>query len=305
MDNICCACKRTFPSLKGLHLHVVRKEKIGLDDYYKIYFPRQDYLTNEPIDFKNHEQYFSSYFNSKENMALWFQSNWSLGKAKDLAQTIIQNRVELKGLKNAPSQLELRTVNCPSVTFCQKMFNYNEFCQKLELKTRFKYGIVDTNPYQEIKVLIDTREQYPLEFKNSQVKKLDVGDYTAAEPHYADIYVERKSVQDFYGTFFNPTNLERFEKEISRAKSYGFYLVVVVENNLNNCLAYKSSFIREKHFVVLTFHNVRNLMQKYDNLQFAFSHSRLTAAQLTTRIFNQKEKARDFDWQYLIDSKQI
>jgi hypothetical protein len=307
MDNfICCACKRGFETLKGLHLHIVKKEKVSLDDYYKLYFPRKDHLTGQLIDFRDHEQYFTSHFTSKTNMELWFRANYHSDKAKLLAQQIIKDRAERKKLTYAPSQVELRPVDSPSIVSFQKMFDYNGYCKHIGLKTRYSYGIIDNiAPLKPIKILIDTREQYPLEFESSEVKKLDVGDYTPAGTEYADVYVERKSVQDFYGTFFNTTNLERFTRELERAKTYGYYLIVVVEETLQQTLDYKTIFIKDKNFPILTFHNVRELMQKFDNVQFVFSYNRFTAKNLITRIFNQGRRAKELDWQYLVDSRQI
>ena len=302
---ICCICRQSFPSLRSLHIHIPKKEKISISDYYHLYYPRKDFLTEDFIEFKNFEQYFSSFFNSKDNMALWFQVNWDSDKAKELAKVILHLRIEQKELKAAPSQVELRTIAAPSISSCQKMFNYNEFCKSEGLIVKYKYGILDLKPAQDIKILIDTREQHPLEFKNSEVKKLDVGDYTAAEPFYSDTYIERKSIQDFYGTFYNPTNLERFKREMERAESYGFYVIVVVETTLGNCLNYKSFFVKDKNFVSHTFHNIRSLMQQFSNLQFAFSYNRFTAKNLITRILNQGASSKDFDWQFLIDTKQV
>jgi hypothetical protein len=306
MDNlICCACKQSFKNLAALHRHVKKKEELELEQYYHLYFPKKDLLTGEMIAYKDNDQYFSSTFSSKENMGMWFKANLDTDKARNLGKELLRVRAERKKMKYAPSQVELRTVDTPSIVTYNKLFDYNSLCQDLGLKTRFDYRSPSLQPFKEIKILVDTREQNPFKFKDSVVRKLDVGDYTAAEPNYADIYIDRKSPEDFFGTFFAEQSVARFTREVERAKSYGFYLFVVVETSINNALNYQSTFFKVKHFPLLTFHNVRELLQKFDNLQFVFAQNRFTAQQLTTIILNQGEAAKGYDWQFLVDTKGV
>ena len=83
-------------------------------------------------------------------------------------------------------------------------------------------------------VIIDTREQHELPFNNLHIqrgntlptirKKLDVGDYSFVG--YEDIImIERKSVNDLYGTVLG--GHERFKRELERAKNHKWkYLVI-------------------------------------------------------------------------------
>jgi len=63
----------------------------------------------------------------------------------------------------------------------------------------------------ELKIFIDTREQTPLSFANSEVKKLIVGDYCPNDSFFCNLFVERKSIFDLAGTLTK--GLERFERE--------------------------------------------------------------------------------------------
>lgn len=306
MANICLCCNKEFLTRKSLHLHISKGEKISLSDYYHMFFPRKDLLTGDFIKFKDFDQYFESYFNHKENLNYWFVNNWHKEKAVNVAKDILKNRAEKKKLKYSPCQVELRTIMSPTVNGMQKMFDYNEFCLSLGIKNRFKYGFLENiQKPKDLKILIDTREQNPFKFPNSKISKLDVGDYTADEPDYSDVFVERKSIQDFFGTFYNEKNLERFKKEVSRAERLGLYLVVVVEATLNACLDYKTYFVKDKNFSSHTFKNVRDLLQQFGNLQFAFSYNKFTAQQLVLWILSQGDNITNFDIQYLIDTKQI
>lgn len=83
-------------------------------------------------------------------------------------------------------------------------------------------------------IIIDTREKLPLSFKCLHIRgvkelptitrKLDVGDYSIAG--FEDqVFIERKSVNDLYGTLFS--GRERFERELERAKDHKYkYLLV-------------------------------------------------------------------------------
>ena len=49
--------------------------------------------------------------------------------------------------------------------------------------------------YSDTTILIDTREQKPLHFSNSEVLKLDVGDYAVGGDLYDYTFVDMKSYQ--------------------------------------------------------------------------------------------------------------
>lgn len=74
-------------------------------------------------------------------------------------------------------------------------------------------------------IIIDTREQKPLKFTGHKTtrRKLDEGDYNTIElePY---IVIERKSLQDLYGSIIQ--GHERFKAEImrSKAKNKEFYI---------------------------------------------------------------------------------
>jgi len=89
MDNICQICHCKFPSLKALHIHVSRREKIKLEDYYPKFFPKKDLYTLYPIEYKDYEQYFFSNFSSRKNMAKWFENNQDSDYAKDLSVKLV------------------------------------------------------------------------------------------------------------------------------------------------------------------------------------------------------------------------
>lgn len=83
-------------------------------------------------------------------------------------------------------------------------------------------------------IIIDTREQKPLLFSGLKIRgasslpcidcKLDVGDYSI-QGMEAEVFIERKSAADMYGTLFQ--GRERFERELERAKDHKHkYLVI-------------------------------------------------------------------------------
>lgn len=76
-----------------------------------------------------------------------------------------------------------------------------------------------------MKIIIDTREQKPLVFTGHKTitRKLDEGDY-ATEESESKIVIERKTLEDFYGSIIQ--GHARFKAEIlrSRAKNKVFYI---------------------------------------------------------------------------------
>lgn len=75
-----------------------------------------------------------------------------------------------------------------------------------------------------MKIIIDSREQQPFEFENSEVRKLEVGDYSV-EDYEDEVAVERKSVGDAISSVLS--GRERFEKEWIRAGTLKRFFVVI------------------------------------------------------------------------------
>ena len=91
-----------------------------------------------------------------------------------------------------------------------------------------------------MKLYIDTREQLPLEFSVDGVitevirTKLPYGDYAGAwedkdgkHIEFMPIFFERKSLGDLYGTLGK--GMERFRRELQRAKEDKVQLIIIVE----------------------------------------------------------------------------
>lgn len=92
-------------------------------------------------------------------------------------------------------------------------------------------------------ILIDTREQKPLEFTQDtyleyeQVATLIAGDYSAIykDNHQCPVIFERKSLTDLFGTMGK--GYKRFKKSIERAKKHNIQLSIVIEGSLKKTLA--------------------------------------------------------------------
>ena len=81
-------------------------------------------------------------------------------------------------------------------------------------------------------IIIDTREQRPLEFDNrvSVVnEKLEVGDYACRfkDGHQPPFSFDRKSISDLFGTMGK--GYKRFKREIVRAQEMGIQLFIIIE----------------------------------------------------------------------------
>ena len=91
-----------------------------------------------------------------------------------------------------------------------------------------------------MKLFVDSREQNPLEFKvggevSEIIKtKLPYGDYFGGwedkSGQFVDFFpisFERKGLGDLFGTL--GSGMERFRREIARAKEDGFKLIIIIE----------------------------------------------------------------------------
>ena len=298
----CLIDQTTHENEESLHLHL-KKFKIKQSDYYEEYVPRHDLLTGEKIPYKSFDQYFSSHFCNKGNMKEWFKQNPE--KSSALAVVMLEERNKKKKWSFAPTEIELISAGLPSIGYYDKHFDYNSLCKNLELKTRHDYRIENIAFHDKtLSIIMDTREDKPFHFKKHQITErgLKFGDY-ALEGEENKVVVERKSLMDFIGSFVK--DFARVEREFQRAKEAGAYLIVVCEEDLNtalnfNYIPFVKKFTKMKPEVV--FHNVRNLLQRYD-CQFVFCKGKRVAADIVEKIFLYDGDIRRLDLQYYIDRK--
>ncbi len=310
----CKECGKEFKNDRGLHAHI-KLHKLKVQDYYYKHFPRKDLHTGEFITFKNKDQYLNSDFNNKNNMRLWLKKS-PKDTVEKYCKEILLKRKERKKLNFSPSQIELRTITAPPLQFYNETFgDYYKLCESLGFNNKFK-----TVPKKKLEsdfkgddsdysILVDTREQQPLKFNyQMQVETLPFGDYAFSDLKMScNCFIERKSLNDFIGTLSG--GYTRFRNEIERAIFNDCYLVVLVERNLNECKSfnYLSEIKKKMSSLKVTpdyiFHNVRELIQDYHQLQFLFVDSREESVRVIEKIFTTGCAYKDIDLQYAYDMK--
>ena len=302
LSGICKVCGEDLKSQASLHKHL-KKHKMDKPAYYEEYYPRLNKLTNKPIKFKNEDQYFFDDFENYKQMVDWLEVNGDQGKiycASKFAQ-----RINLKDLKTAPSHVYCLLSDLPNPFIVKKYWGtYKEFCNYINLEQVFtQYISVKELPAPEnATILIDTREQKPLDFANSRVQKLHVGDYTLEGANHNNVFIERKSESDFKGTFTG--GIDRFKNELQLAVDNDSYLVVLVESFIEKINKENGAF--GNHPVNLTYlwHNVKEVLSQYsNNVQFVFSGNRAGSKFLLPRLLNLGDKIRKVDVQYFIDTE--
>ena len=283
-----------------------------LVDYYHKNYPRKDLLTGEFIKFKNRDQYLSDDFNTKTNMKKWLKK-LEVVEAREYCESILSKRKEDKGIKYAPSQVELRSLLSPPTQYFNEIFHdYYDLCDRLGLENKYinTTEIIDGREYdkEKYKILVDTREQKPLKFDRATIsQKLDYGDYAFSHPeHTCNCHVERKSLADFISTISG--GYDRFVNELERAKENDAYLVILVEETLTNALSFKylphiSKKIKATPEFI--FHRTRSLIQMYPNIQFLFVDGRKESSRVVELIFTCGCLYRKIDLQLTYDNKAL
>ena len=307
----CKECEENFKNYVDLHRHL-RSHKMLLVDYYHKHYPRKDLLTNEFIKFKSRDQYLSDDFNTKTNMKKWLKS-LHMDEAQEYCESILLRRKESRGIKYAPSQVELRSLLSPPIQYYDEIFSdYYDLCEKLGLENKYHSPteIIDGREYdkEKYKILIDTREQKPLKFDRETVsQKLDYGDYAFSHPeHTCNCHIERKSLADFISTMSG--GYDRFINELERSKEQDAYLIVLVEETLNNALSFKflphiSKKIKASPEFI--FHRTRSLIQGYPNVQFLFVDGRRESSRIVELIFTSGCSYEKIDLQLAYDNKAL
>ena len=309
MSVICKVDGKEFKDEKSLHL-ALRGYGLNKEKYYHQYYPKKDLLTGETINFKTKEQYLNSDFNDKNNMKKWLKSQ-PLENSKEYCIDLLKKRKKDKNLIYSPCQIELRTIMSPSIVFYNKIFDdYYDVCSSLGLENRFIHPKNISNQFnfkltKDDTIYVDTREQNWLKFNTPfEIKALPYGDYTCSNDN-CNCYIERKSLSDFISTL-SVGNLERFKKEIEKARQNQSYLVVVIEEKLQSALSFQylphiSKKIKATPEFI--FHNVRSLLQEYDNLQFLFVDGREEMKKIIEAILASKCFYKKIDLQLAYDMK--
>ena len=322
---ICQFDQTAHASLVDLHAHL-RRFKVSQKLYYTTYHPRTDRLTGEAIPYKDREQYLSAEFSSKTNLKKWLSKNKEEG-LKWAKEWLIKRRAE-KGLIYAPSQVELRTLMCPSMPYYEAMAahegGYYGMTNSLGFTPRYANTTLSfaTLPPDAV-VLQDSREQKPLKLAcATREEALEVGDYALAPPHDLGIRIERKSLPDFCGTmsgrkveFKNKkkaarvdSSLERFDRELARARDAGLYVIMLVESDINdvNSIGYLPQTRHVQASASYILHNLRDLLVKYPlTFQALFVAGRPEMVRVMMRIFQLGLQVKTTDLQFATEEGRL
>lgn len=296
----CKKCGSKFPTERGLHAHL-KAHGMTVADYYCEFYPRKDLLTRQAIQFKQKDEYFSTYFSNRENMLEWLSASPE-NEAKDLALDMLKKRAEIKKLKFAPSEVELFFADLPPIKEYKRLFgSYTKACELADLTPPFKdkLPVEWSNDFSKKKILIDSREQRGLRFANSECHKLDIGDYSTVGADYTNTAVDRKSFEDWCGTLVGD-NLERFRREINRAKTQDCYLWVVIECPMDKVYVLKKTSHHKPNLSFIA-HNMRILVEEFrGHLQFVFSGSRENSQLIIPKLLCLGDKLYNVDMQYFL-----
>lgn len=305
----CKICNKNFSSQNGLHRHL-KVHDISVKDYYYEYYPRYDKGSpGDIIVYKNYEQYFSSDFNNRESFAIWASDPSNKHEAISYCIDFLKKRMERKGVSYLPSQAECKSLIFPSYVGIEKLFgtldDFFKITYDIGYKRKYNYSAELKFNNEDFKIFIDSREQLPLSFSlKTEIMKLPTGDYCPSKNVFSNIFVERKSIADLFGTLTQ--GIDRFKNEISKAVELGFYLIVVIDGSFLEVSEYiPKSKVKSKINSAHIFHEIRNLMNEFDNIQFVFAGNRLRASQIIEKIFRLGDQVKTLDLEYLKDRKLI
>lgn len=281
MDNICkiCQCIVTEDS------HYYKDHKITIAKYYEKYFEKVDFYTGEKIKFKDKDSYFLTDFNHKKNLKSYLESIPKESAIRYL-EFWLKKRKDIKNLTFAPSEFEAKSLMFPSISYIDKFFGhdvYKQVCEKLGLQIKFDYSKINYEKrLLNSEFVCDTREQNILPFPNMKLEKLNFGDYTIED---SNVFIERKSLNDFVGTL--SSGFERFKREIERCQEANSYLVILIENKYNDLLSFE--YLPQMRYSRATskfiLHRARELLNMFPlTIQFLAVNGRDEAKRIIPKI---------------------
>jgi len=229
-------------------------------------------------------------------------------QVKEYILDLLKRRVDRKKLQYGPSHVELKTSDMPTVDLYQKHFgSYSKACELVGVKPLFGSRLPDewqNDVPDDLRIFVDTREQQPLNFANSESLKLDFGDYAVGQEHYDYTYVDRKSETDFKSTL-SKNSLERFRAELQRTKDFDSYLFIVTETDMST-MEKRNRWSPHTSNMKYIYHNMRVLAHDFaGSCQFVFTGSREQSEQLIPKILTLGKKLWNVDLQYYISNQLI
>lgn len=313
MSITCLIDNTEHESLEALHKYL--RPRMKQENYYTHYLNKRCLGSGEPIPFKNAEQYLAQDFLDKNQIRSFLKKEPIRGR--EWAINWLKKRKEEKGLIYAPSQVELRSLQCPSMPYYESIGGYYKITRELGFKDRYiRPKEIVASEISDVTYICDTREQLPLKLSGNVIRgKINAGDYSLAAPHDKGVYIERKSISDFAGTLNQRTNvrenkrkadteftsLERFDRELARAAEQRHYIVMVVENKISDALSFdylpqmRWSKVKPSH----CFKNLRDLLIKYPlSFQVVFVDGRTEAARMVAKVLGMGEQVRITDLQF-------
>ena len=302
----CKICDKDFKSFSGLHIHLSRIHDATQAEYYKKYYPRKSLLLDRQIPFKNYQDYMSKDFINKSEFLDWCEKS-EPEKVKKYLKSKLQERVDKKSLKYALSENELQLCEFPGIEVYRKLFgSYSLLSKELGLDNVLNKKIPENffkeSSFESMKIFIDTREQKPISFNNSEKMKLDFGDYTVGGGDYDYTYIDRKSEGDLKSTL-SGGNFERFKRELDRARLFNSYLFIVVESSIEK-IKKNNVFSPHKSKLPYIWHNFKTISQEYkDCCQFVFAENRAGLKKIIPKILLYGKQIWNVDLQYFLNKK--
>lgn len=303
MVNVCKICSKEFTE-RGLHGHIIKTHDKPVSDYYEEFWPKFDKLTREKIPYEDYHSYLDAEFLSRDNERTWLKRAMK-EEAKIHLLKVLLHRMESKQLKFAPSFVEFETSDLPPYKAYVYFFgSYANACKELGVEPLLQdRKEVPALAPKLVEVLVDSREQQPLNFKKSKGQKLAFGDYTLAGDDYAYTYVDRKSEGDFKGTV--TVHQERFLRELQLAVDMDSYLYVVVEQSIpqieinNKVGAHKSNM----NYVWASMRRIQHVNPR--RCQFVFTGSRENSQKVIPYLLRYGKELWNIDVQYLLHIKGV
>ena len=304
MSYKCKECGAEFETEKALHAHL-KAHKMYVADYYVKHYPRFNKLNGNPLPFKTKDEYFENDFINRSQLIKWCGSAPSQ-EVKEYIVELGKRRIKEKKYTHAPFYLELLKRQLPDLDVYKEHFGtYTNACEAMGVKPIFYKGM-PKEFYEDVgaEVLVDTREQQPLEFTKSKILKLDFGDYTLGGNNFSNTFVDRKSAGDFLSTFGGQA--DRFRREMQRCVELDSYMYIVVEKPIK-AIEKEAVFTKGRRAPKLgwVFSNLISIQHEFaGNCQFVFTDNRKHSQEIIPKLLYLGEKLWNVDIQYFLDKEE-
>ena len=274
---------KTFNVKKKYKKDFLLQQLKNLHIKYKGYVTQQMVKENTELSFQLYHSYFGSFTEACKlaNVPNLGQHNSRKHFKKDVIKKIKETFEKTKIKINW--KLLFKHTDLTKQSVYQFFSSLGDACEEANVPYHLEDKIKGKQINNMLKIIIDSNEKKPYNFKNCVFKRLNFGDYKSAN-FYNGVVFERKSKNDLKSTMSGGKSTKRFAKVMERARDKNAYVLIIIDCTKDDFFS-TPTYGRMSNRAI--YHNIKKFGSIYaDICQFVFTGSRSNSKKIIEFCFN-------------------